>query len=359
MQTRRSLLTFFTALFLLFSLASCKKEDDPNSTATPFTLEKLGDLVMNNGNLGYNAAGEPLIQFNSYVYEWSNTGKAWRKLGGPVSARGVYGGYAQDKRGVYYIADGAMYSCASATDNWVRVRFPGITDDGSMASLVSNDLGDIVILVRDNTDVYRYFGKKGTSAVWNQIASIPGASFTHNKDPSFLCNNGNLYLGGPGGMLDTYLDTNTGRFALLYDKSEPANIRLGKAGYLDYPFFIRSSGTIYIRDGNELFKLDGTVLPAQITKVLTFENPLASKHDITWLKGLGAFVIDDAGDIKMLGTCNKGYDFHQSHISGNINRTDMKVLQEGVGQRGLFSNRKGECFVGMSAGGGTEVYKWN
>lgn len=367
MRNHRSPLVFFAALLLLFSVASCKKEEDPNAAGASFALEKLGDLTLDNGELGFNLAGEPLIQVKSNVYEWSNTSKAWRRIGGEVSARTLNNGakqYAQDKRGVYYTCDGDFInSCATPTDTWQKVSLPGIVYGVSPTYLVANDLGDIVVMTRDDADVMRYFLKKGTAAVWTPLTSMPRTSFT-NEAPIFLCNNGILYLGGglyprDIAVADKYLDTNTGRYARLFDKADPANVRLAGTGLMNAPAMqIHSSGAIYLWEGKDLFKFDGATPGAKITKIRTFENPLIGKHDVSWTNRFSSFSMTEAGDIKVMGVCGNNYRTHFSYITGNSGKSGMQLLQDEVmTQPGMLTNRKNEGFILMYPN--TGLYKWN
>ena len=108
---------------------------------------------------------------------------------------------------------------------------------------------------------------------------------------------------------------------------------------------------------NDLFKFDGATPGAKITKIRTFENPLVGKHDVSWSNSFGTFAITDAGDIKVLGTCNKYPQTHYSHITGNSGKSGMQLLQDEISQRSMYTNRKSECFLLMYPN--TGLYKWN
>jgi len=345
----KRVLPALTAMVLLFS--ACKKKDRSGSGGDQFSPIPLGALVMDNDSpVGFNAAGDPIIKVNSYFYEWSETSKEWKKVGtAPVT--GTVGEMAKDPQGNYYVVNnGRIITCT--TGGWTDLVLPDTTM--VPARILANGNGDIVVRASNGDSLY-YFKKAASATGWVKIYAI--APWEESNYPSFFTNNGYIYYSYSSGgsiIYDYYLNTNTGTKGLIYDKTDPVNIPIGGQGYITAKMFIHPDGDIYAMDGNELFMLDMKSTPTTFKKVILYENPIRHS-DLQWLSGLDAYVIDAAGNIKVVGGCNNYPSTHFSILSGNLKSNTLQILSHPASLIGIMSNPRGRILVFQGSG---SLYWW-
>lgn len=361
--------TFYLAISIAiaFTFSACKKDADKANDSV--NMVYLEGSFSEGFFVSYNANGEPLIYRQSYVYEWSNTSKTFRKIGDALNdivLSGLGEEMIADKIGNYYFSEyDDVYHCNGADGHWTKLNFPGV-DYAQMIKFIANEQGDILAVMLKNEPnimIYKYFLKKSNETVWNEIPVADPSITDLSRDylPYWLNNNGNLYFHLSSGnqsqqIADKYLNTSTGKLELLFDKSDPANYRWAY-GVIDAYTCIQPSGMVYFMQGLDLFRFDGNVIPIKPVKIMTFENPLDKAHnDPSWSTDLTYFAVDAAGNIKMLGDCSYGYSTHWGYITGNIKSSKLTLHDHELAQRQLFFNPKNEVFMLTYPYNG--LYKW-
>lgn len=355
-----------TAIIIAFTFSACKKDADNGKDSV--NMVYLEGSFSEGFFVSYNAFGEPLIYRQSYVYEWSNTSKTFRKIGDALNdivLSGLGREMTADKIGNYYFAEyDDIYHCNGAEGHWTKLNFPGV-NYAQMIKFFPNEQGDILIEMLQNEPnlmIYKYFLKKSNETVWNEIA-VDASITTLTRDilPYWLNNNGNLYFHSTSGpqsqqIADRYLNTSTGNLEVLFDKSDPANYKWAY-GVIDAYTCIQPSGMVYFMHGPDLYRFDGNVIPIKPVKIMTFENPLDKAHnDPSWSTSLADFIVDAAGNIKMIGYCSYGFSAHWGYITGNIKSSKLTLHDHELTQRQLFFNQKNEVFMQTYPYNG--LYKW-
>ncbi len=363
--------TIILALLAAVSMTSCTKTKK-EATAANTTTEKLGDLKPDTySSVYFLNDGRPAVQFSGNLYSWNATGKAWEKFAPLLPGSGGFMQLVQDNQGNYY-GNGWKYvyirNTAAAT--WDTLKVGAYRSSTGLPQLISNGAGDIVIRMQA-ADTFYYYKKAAAGTNWT-LVTTRSRSQDELIYPYFLCNNGNLYFSYdsnpyPRGILcDIMMNSNTGAFGLLFDKSDPANFKVLEgyansgsvnAGYID------AAGVVYVTYQTiqetwkaKLYRLTPTAVPAKFELLRDLNIPHPSEASNGWFTKISEpFTVDDKGNMKFLLYCSKYPDAHWAIATGNTSSSEIRYFDHPLGQRMIYPNLQGVAYISEFGG---YVYKW-
>ncbi len=364
--------TFILALLAAVSMTSCTKTKDKNSGANSATTEKLGELKPDlYSSPFFLKDGRPAVPYSDNFYAWNAAAKTWEKIAPAHASSAGFTALVQDNQGTYFGAAWQhIYMLNKATGSWDTLAVGNYRGSVSQPSLIINKAGDIVIRIM-TADTSYYFKKPASATDWTKIAQRPTVDEKRNY-PYYLCDNGNLYFGyeaSPyprGTLCDVVLNTNTGTFGLLFDKSDIDNATVlggsSNAGTVSAGY-ISSDGVVYVMYETyteswkaTLYRLTPTSLPAKFEKVQKFNLPQPPENGSGWFTTVSSpFVVNSKGDIKMLFNCTKYPDAHWSLGTANANSPNTNYFNHGQGQQQICPNLNGDVYISVFNG---NIYKW-
>lgn len=363
-----SLVVVLCALFLL---NACKKE---GASKGKVNMVQLGNLKTDlYSNIFFNFSGQPILQANNFLYEWSEAENKWTKLADVIPGGGGFMNMVQDKKGDYYgVYWKWLFILNKTTNQWDTVKLEHYEASTNEPYLLMSESGDMLVRTRDYDNFY-YFKKDAEETTWTKFKELPKAQ-EDTRFPYYLTNNGLVYYSYdsrhyPGGtMCDIMMDMNTGTFGKLFDKGDPDNAEVMEA----YNFsgnlpttYITPEGLVYIMNSAtvptikcNLHKITPANLPAKIQKVQDFDRPVVSGDGSGWFTyvSLGNFSVDASGGIKMYLYCSHYPDAHWAEATARIGSSKIDYYGHPLGQRGIITNLKGDAYVSVLNG---YIYKWN
>lgn len=359
------------ATSLLF--ITCKKDSAGD--------EKLDLLQVGNGNVlpsdwgirGFNHAGMPVIHHSTdNLYEWDEANNTLNKLGNtiPYAQQVANSRVAQDAKGDYYYhsgMQGEVYKLNQSTNQWDLINIV----DGYKNKMLVNKPGDILLLI-DNRPIggkESYFFKAASSADWVKLLDKP-SDIDETAVPVFLSDDGLAFfnyasspamIDGSGIYSDIVLNTKTGKFLKLFDKSDPDNFPVTE-GYNYNAFYtdcITAKGVIYVIINSTtsataaMYKLTPDALPAKFVKMQDLD--LARLEEDSYLS-LRGYKIDEAtGKVKIRVSCMRGIYSHKNIGIASFGSSSIKILEHDGPQRGFISGPDGSVYVQNWQG---YLYKW-
>lgn len=366
----------FTIILLLATsllFITCKKDSAEN--------EKLDLLQLGSGNVlpsdwgirGFNHAGMPIIHHSTdNLYEWDETNNTFNKLGNtiPYALQVANSRVAQDAKGDYYYhsgMQGEVYMLNQSTNQWDLINIV----EGYKNKMLVNKIGDILVFV-DNRPIggkESYYLKSANSPDWVKLLDKP-AEIDETAVPSFLTDDGLVFfnyasspagIDGSGIYSDIVLNTKTGMFLKLYDKSDPDNFPVTE-GYNYNAFYtdcLTSNGVIYSIINSTtsatatIYKLIPDVLPSKFVKMQDLD--LARLEEDSYLS-LRGYKIDEAtGKVKIRMSCMRGLYSHKNIGIASLGSSSIKILEHDGPQRGFISGPDGSVYVQNWQG---YMYKW-
>jgi hypothetical protein len=372
-MTNKTILKTFTlasVIALAVNISSCKK--DNNNSDGSITLEQLGDLKpLNALSVWFNHEGNPMISIeaNSFLYEWNSTNNEWQKVGNQMPGGNRFSQVVQDNEGNYYGRYwNWIFELNQTTNNWdtLDIVENKISLTGAVNELLANANGDIMFQIQRN-DNHHLFIKEASSNSWVKVLEYDNTD--QDNRPYYFTNSGYVYFTGntipspyPMGILrDKILNTNTGIFGLLFDKTEPANYNYSPYGSLSSAH-IKPDGTVYFihQDGAtiyqaELMKITPGSYPAMITKMQDLDVP--GLHSTGgWSSTTKAITVDASENIKTHIGCNNGSDpAHRAEATIEKGSSEIKTYGHPLNQRNIYANFNNETFVLEDMG---YLYKW-
>lgn len=363
------LLASFGMLF-----TACKKDDTkPNKS---IKLEQLGDFEPSPySSVKFNFAGNPIIQSEDVIYEWSPTDQNWKKLADVFPEPNGFGFLLQDKQGEYYgRTSSSLFKLDKATLQWDTLRLGNYTTSATAPLMLTNELGDIVVRISDDQNFY-YFKTLADESAWTKFKE-QSIALEGDAMPYFLTNSGIIYyssifLGYPFGRLtDKTLNSNSGAFGKLFVKSE-----LEQAGIqVDYNLdnhndpitSINADGKVYIlnhvtADSKTctLYSLTPPAIPAPLVteQVLTVSTVPEPKNEWTTTVSKMFFTVDDHDNLKLM-LFNTKLDQSESYWTAATAKIGSPAIYSDgkeLHQHELFQNLKGETYLLFLFG---YFYKW-
>lgn len=364
----------FYLLILVVTLFfnSCKKDSINDAT---LELTQLGTTNFKPsawGIRGFNQTGAPIIHNDlNYLYEWNEAANTFNKIGDVIpNAVGVANSrVAQDALGDYYFHSGyqgEIFILNKTTNHWDSVSIA----PGPKNRMMVNKKGDIVVHI-DNTPyggVQSFYKKTSNSKNWVKVIEM-AIGFTEVLGPQFLNNDGIVFFNkdlatnqvdGSGRINDVILNTNTGDFGILYDKSDPINFTAtNNVTYADFTSYYTSpDGVFYVvvNGSNQatIYSIDSReALPAKFKKVQDLDIPPFSNDTYQLLR---QFKLNEStGEVRVGTTCPQGLSSHKNIGVAKLGGSTVKILDHDGPQRSLISSPNGTVFVHNFDG---YLFKW-
>ncbi len=369
-HTNKTIAILLLAALAHCGTAACKKPKNETGGSNSAGTEKLGDLKPGlYSSIFFTKDGQPAVQYADYFYEWNASAKKWQKFAGKAPGGG-FSTMVQDKQGNYYgISSLHIYMHNKTTDSWDSLQVGNYRNSNNAPSLITNRAGDIVIRM-GVADTSFYFRKAAMETKWTKIAQRMRSEEAHSF-PYYLCDNGNLYFSYditpfPRGVLcAVVLNTNTGGFGMLYDRSDIDNgVVLGgssNAGIISGAY-INANGMVYVMNENykestvSLYRLTPASLPAKFELVQKLTLPTMSENTSGWVTGVSTpFTINSKGEIKMVLGCSKYPDAHYAQGIASLKDPEIKYFNHGQSQQQICPNLNGDAYIAMFDG---YIYKW-
>lgn len=359
------------ALSILF--ITCKKDSAENDKLTLLQLGSSNIVPSDWGIRGFNHAGFPIIHHSTdNLYEWDEKDNTFNKLGNtiPNAVQVANSRVAQDAKGDYYYhsgMQGEVYILNKSTNQWDLINIV----DGYKNKMLVNKIGDILVFV-DNRPIggkESYYLKASSSSDWVKLIDKP-SDIDETAVPAFLTDDGLVFFNyasspamvdGSGIYSDIVLNTNTGTFHKLFDKSEPDNFPVTE-GYVYNAFYtdcITSTGVIYAIINSTtsanaaIYKLTPDVLPAKFVKMQDLD--LSRLEEDSYLSLRGYRINETTGKVKIRVSCMKGMYSHKNIGIATLGSSTLKILEHDGPQRGFVSSPNGTVYVQNWQG---FLYKW-
>lgn len=366
-------------IVLLFSVVltainSCKKED--GSGSEKIDLQQLGNnnIKPKDGIKGFNHIGNPIILHElNVLYEYDESSNTFKKLGNviPNPAGSATAKIVQDGLGDYYYlssVQGEVFVLNKTTNNWDTV----LVAPGYKNQMIANANGDILVYLDNSTigGVESFYKKSANASNWVKVVDMP-ANNPKVMVPQFLSNAGlafftepsfpNNALDGEGIYNEVVLNTNTGTFSTLYDKTDPDNFP-ATIGYNYIAFscnYVSPDGTFYalvpgqIATKTELYKISSSTIPSKFVKVSDYNHPPLESGSYITMRGCK--VNEATGSVKFRSSCQLGSSSHKNLGTTSTSSSELKVLQHDGPQNQLYSSPNGNVYVYNFEG---FIYKW-
>ncbi|MBK7029204.1 MAG: hypothetical protein IPH45_08305 [Bacteroidales bacterium] len=367
-------LSFILLLATSLLFITCKKDSSDDSKLDLLQLGNSNIVPSDWGIRGFNHAGMPIIHHpTDNLYEWDEKDNTFNKLGNtiPNAVQVANSRVAQDAKGDYYYLTGLqgdVYILNKSTNQWDLLNIA----EGYKNKMLVNNTGDI-LLYMDNRPIggkESYYLKASTSSDWVKLIDKP-SDIDETAVPTFLTDDGLAYFNyasspatvdGSGIYSDIVLNTKTGTFHKLFDKSEPDNFPVTE-GYIYNAFnidCITSEGVIYAIINSTtsataaIYKLTPDVLPAKFVKIQDLDLNRLEEDGYLSLRG---YKINEAtGKVKIRLSCMKGLYSHKNIGIASLGSSSIKILEHDGPQRGFISGPDGSVFVQNYQG---YIYKWN
>lgn len=371
---KKTIICFLIISSVATLLDSCKKKSGNNDK---LELQQLG---ANNfkpsvwGIRGFNHAGAPIIHHElDYLYEYNEASNGFTKLGNivPNPSQIANAKIVQDGLGNYYYYSGNqgdVFILNKTTNEWDTVSIaPGYKNQ-----MLANSNGDILVYINNTTigGTESFYKKAATATTWVKVLDMPmnnpnpmAPQFMNNAGLAFfpLTTSASGKVDGEGGYNDMVLNTNTAKFATLYDKSDPANFPVIEPNnYVGFnSFYTSPDGTFYILISSQtgaktaLYKISSATIPAKFVKLTEYNHP--PLHDGSYVIMRGCKVNEATGVVKFRSSCQFGQYSHKNLGVSATNSSELNVLQHDGAQNDLFSSPNGTVYVHNYQG---LLYKW-
>ena len=356
--------------FLLFAFAgmllnACKK--DNTKPGQSIDLEQLGDFKPSPySSVGFNFAGDPVIQSEGVIYEWKPTEKNWIKLADAIPATIDFGYLLQDKQGEYYGGtSNSLFKLDKTTLLWDTLRLENYATSISRPIMLTNEMGDMVARISDGENFY-YFKKQADATTWTKFKEQAPAQ-EGDATPYFLTNSGLIYYSYPnlppypfGRLHEKTMNFNSGVTGKLFVKSELENagiqVEYNIDNQNDPSMCIDADGKVYIlnrlngtTDKCILYTLTPPVIPAPLVTAQIFNIPTVKEATDDWTTEVVfvPFSVDDAGNLKLM-LLNSKLDQSDAYWAGataRIGSPDIHSDGEHINQNEIHQNLQGDTYL--------------